>query len=160
GAAGGRRSYDIVLPHELARFESRQTERAYVERGPTVDDELGQELPCGGGVHDAVPRESRGVDEALDRVDLSEDRMLVGRVFVKPRPTCLDGRPFKDRKAPKRALHDRGHEIPVHAVVKRRLLVRVRHSQKNASGLAVCVETCGELDGEGEVLVEPRDGFG
>src|SRR5439155_2566973 len=54
----------------------------------------------------------------------------------------------------------RRHEIPVHAVVERGLLVRIGHSEEDAAGLAMCVQTGRELDRQREVLAEAGYWFG
>src|SRR5213593_1160852 len=158
--AGGRRSYHVVLRHELSPAEAGRAELADVERGLAVDDELGDELTRRRRVHDAVPRESRGADEPFDSVDRSENWVLVGSVLVEPRPTRLYRCPFEDRKARQRPLDDRGHEILIHAVVEPGLLVRVGHPEEHASGFSVRVEAGGEFDREREVLIEAGHGFG
>src|SRR5256885_3925854 len=154
------RSYHVVLPHELAGLESGLAQRADVEGGLAVDDELGDELARCRRVHDAVPRESRRVDEAVDPVDFPEYRVLIWGVLVQTRPPSLYRCSFEDRKARERALDDGGHEVRIHAVVKPGLFVRVGHAKKHASGFAVRVEARGEFDREREVLVETRHGFG
>src|SRR5438045_8781792 len=154
------RSYHVVLPHELAGLESGRAQRTDVERGLAVDDELGDEVARRRRVHDAVPRESRRVDEAVDPVDFPEYRVLIGGVLIQTRPPGLYRCSFEDRKARERALDDRGHEIRIHAVVEAGFLVRIGHAEKHACGFAVRVEAAGEFDREWEVLVEATHGFG
>src|SRR5213593_4908834 len=144
--AGGRRSYHVVLRHELSPAEAGRAELADVERGLAIDDELGDELTRRRCVHDAVPRKSRGVDEAFDPIDLSEDWMLVGRVLVQARPSRLYGRALEDRKAREGTLDDRGHELRVHAVVESGLLGRVGHAEEYAARFPMSVEAGCELD--------------
>src|SRR5438046_7346036 len=135
------RSYHVVLPHELAGLESGRAQRTDVERGLAVDDELGDKLARRRRVHDAVPRKSRRVDEAVDPVDFPEYWMLVGRVLIEAGPSCLYRGSFEDRKPPERALDDRGHEVGIHAVVEPGLLVRIGHAEKYAPGFSMRVET-------------------
>src|SRR5207249_1716726 len=118
GAGGEGRSYDVVLTDEIAAREARVRQCGDIERRLAARDELGDRLARGRRVHEPMTAEPGGANEARDAIDVTEDRMFVGRVFVEARPSGLHVRLLEQGHPVERALDDRRDEVPVDGIVE------------------------------------------
>src|SRR3954471_22778017 len=153
-------SYDVVLADEVPAREPIKGERADVERGPPVANELGDGLAGSWRVHETVAREAGGANESAEARNAPEDRVLVGRVLVEAGPPRLHVRVRERRHAIQCALDDRRKEVPVHRVVEAGLVGRIGHAHEDAARLPVEIEGGGHLHGERKVPVEAVDRIG
>src|SRR6266571_2903316 len=108
---------------------------------------LAEEMPDRGRLLEAVSREPAGAPEALDVVDRTEDRLVVGRDLVEAGPRGLDPDGAQARGTPLDHLGHRVENRPVDLRTETRRLPFLAHAEEHPVAFGVEVEGRGEVDG-------------